>query len=646
MKLPAIDLQAALGKVPGLSKFIKPKADAKAGAAKAKASPAKSHDQQVQTRLDLTMKGLSALALLLVLFALYSVFSQNSLNKAIHSAAPPMVDLGDLAPAAEGKAAAGKGDQAKEAKAANNAKIRLPEGTDARIDYAFEQVANFENTRAEAILRSTRANVAGVVAGSVAARAGFRVGDLILSVDGEQAGFVWDTLRKLTGAGKTSALLEVQRGNEVLRGELEAPEGETLTSSNSGLLFDIPEGYRFVGDNDRRDLRSGFSRAYMEGLAGDERLAYATSLALLGGNLVKRGVEQTSIKPDDPMWLKTEQILADHHSKFSKALAQHDSLLDSMQAKLQAGFIKIGALLLAALIAGIAALAAALQLNKHLSEAGLGAVKAQLQGLRSQMDQLAHAAAASTSAVAPESQALSRSAARQTGLGARGSDGAQTDGPAASSFSKAAAVGAATLAGAIAGAGAGSGGDAGYREGAGASVAASGASGMSLAELAARVALASDADEEKSQTSEQDEAESDHDVLVDHAPGSTADHAPVASAIGDSAADQAADAASLNVNRAVTAPSDDQTAASGEQAPMAIAEQASAANEEQTTAASSGATDAAGAGQSLTAAEGEIANAAAVGVDAPASVEPVASAATDGQALTGNASRTGDGASA
>ncbi|NCX74109.1 MAG: hypothetical protein EBW88_12175, partial [Betaproteobacteria bacterium] len=389
MKLPAIDLQAALGKVPGLSKFIKPKADAKTGAAKAKASPAKSHDQQVQTRLDLTMKGLSALALLLVLFALYSVFSQNSLNKAIHSAAPPMVDLGDLAPAAEGKAAAGKGDQAKEAKAANNAKIRLPEGTDARIDYAFEQVANFENTRAEAILRSTRANVAGVVAGSVAARAGFRVGDLILSVDGEQAGFVWDTLRKLTGVGKTSALLEVQRGNEVLRGELEAPEGETLTSSNSGLLFDIPEGYRFVGDNDRRDLRSGFSRAYMEGLAGDERLAYATSLALLGGNLVKRGVEQTSIKPDDPMWLKTEQILADHHSKFSKALAQHDSLLDSMQAKLQAGFIKIGALLLAALIAGIAALAAALQLNKHLSEAGLGAVKAQLQGLRSQMDQLA-----------------------------------------------------------------------------------------------------------------------------------------------------------------------------------------------------------------------------------------------------------------
>ncbi|NDA34684.1 MAG: hypothetical protein EBZ01_07690, partial [Betaproteobacteria bacterium] len=89
---------------------------------------------------------------------------------------------------------------------------------------------------------------------------------------------------------------------------------------------------------------------------------------------------------------------------------------------------------------------------------------------------------------------------------------------------------------------------------------------MSLAELAARVALASDADEEKSQSSENDEVESDHDVLIDHAPGSTADHAPVASAIGDSAADQAADAASLNVNRAVTAPSDDQTASIGEQA--------------------------------------------------------------------------------
>jgi len=465
LKLPAIDLQAALGKVPGLSKFIKPKADAKTGAAKAKASPAKSHDQQVQTRLDLTMKGLSALALLLVLFALYSVFSQNSLNKAIHSAAPPMVDLGDLAPAAEGKAAAGKGDQAKEAKAANNAKIRLPEGTDARIDYAFEQVANFENTRAEAILRSTRANVAGVVAGSVAARAGFRVGDLILSVDGEQAGFVWDTLRKLTGAGKTSALLEVQRGNEVLRGELEAPEGETLTSSNSGLLFDIPEGYRFVGDNDRRDLRSGFSRAYMEGLAGDERLAYATSLALLGGNLVKRGVEQTSVKPDDPMWLKTEQILADHHSKFSKALAQHDSLLDSMQANLQAGFIKIGALLLAALIAGIAALAAALQLNKHLSETGLGALKAQLQGLKAQVQQSLHTSGGTGPTSNQSSSGWPEVSERRSFMKTSSSPQAEIERLASIADSKAQ-----------------SGTDAGT-------------SGLSLAELAARVALSSDSDE-------------------------------------------------------------------------------------------------------------------------------------------------------
>ncbi|NBT00359.1 MAG: hypothetical protein EBS61_06905, partial [Betaproteobacteria bacterium] len=302
MKLPAIDLQGTLGKVPGLSKFIKPKAGASAasGGAKGKAAPVKSHEQEVQQRLDLTMKGLGGLALVLVLFALYTVFSQNGLNKAILTAAPPMVDLSELVPSAGGKAGSGKADPAKEAKAANNAKVKLPEGTDPRIDYAFEQLANFENTRSEAVLRGTRANVAGVAPGSVAARAGFRPGDFILSVDGEQAGFVWDSLRKLTAAGKSAVLLEVQRGNEVLRGELMAPEGETITSSNTGLLFEIPEGYRFIGENDRRDLRSDFSRVYMEGLAGDERLAYATSLALLGGNLVKRGVEQANLKPADP----------------------------------------------------------------------------------------------------------------------------------------------------------------------------------------------------------------------------------------------------------------------------------------------------------------------------------------------------------
>jgi hypothetical protein len=464
LKLPAIDLQGTLGKVPGLSKFIKPKAGASpaSGAVRGKAAQAKSHEQQVQQRLDLTMKGLGGLATVLVLFALYTVFSQSGLNKAIHTAAPPMVDLSELVATHGGKGASGKGDHAKEAKAANNAKLKLPEGTDPRIDYAFEQIANFENTRSEAVLRSTRANVAGVAPGSVAARAGFRVGDFILSIDGDQAGFVWDSLRKLTAAGKSSVLLEVQRGNEVLRGELMAPEGELLTSTNTGLLFEIPEGYRFIGENDRRELRGGFSRAYMEGLAGDERLAYATSLALLGGNLVKRGVEQADLKPSDPMWLKTEQILADHHSKFSKALAHHGAVLETMQANLQAGFVKIGALLLAALIAGIAALASALQLNKHLSEQGIGAMRAQFQGLRSQMDQIVHLGLRTNASAPNESTNLRRSSLRQDAPGQAREPLSPMSGPSVST-SQGLGMGA--------------------------------AAGFSLAELAAKVALDSEVDD-------------------------------------------------------------------------------------------------------------------------------------------------------
>ncbi|NDE52966.1 MAG: hypothetical protein EB069_00005, partial [Actinobacteria bacterium] len=209
----------------------------------------------------------------------------------------------------------------------------------------------------------------------------------------------------------------------------------------------------------------GFSRAYMEGLAGDERLAYATSLALLGGNLVKRGVEQTSVKPDDPMWLKTEQILADHHSKFSKALAQHDSLLDSMQANLQAGFIKIGALLLAALIAGIAALAAALQLNKHLSETGLGALKAQLQGLKAQVQQSLHTSGGTGPTSNQSSSGWPEVSERRSFMKTSSSPQAEIERLASIADSKAQ-----------------SGTDAGT-------------SGLSLAELAARVALSSDSDE-------------------------------------------------------------------------------------------------------------------------------------------------------
>jgi hypothetical protein len=192
-------------------------------------------------------------------------------------------------------------------------------------------------------------------------------------------------------------------------------------------------------------------------------------LALLGGNLVKRGVEQADLKPSDPMWLKTEQILADHHSKFSKALAHHGAVLETMQANLQAGFVKIGALLLAALIAGIAALASALHLNKHLSEQGIGAMRAQFQGLRSQMDQLAHAQAA-MSAPGRDSSAAGRASPRQSAAAStRSSEPARDEGRETgirgSVMSSAVAAGAAA------------------------------AAGLSLAELAAKVALASDADE-------------------------------------------------------------------------------------------------------------------------------------------------------
>jgi len=402
LKLPAIELPASLGKIPGLSRFVKAKGGAAGaahgasgakGGAKGHGAGAPSHEQQVIGRLDLTQKGFAVLAIVLILLALYTVFSQNGLNKAILTAAPPTIDLAELAAAGPESGADEPAEGAKAAKAAKpsaSARVKLPEGTDARLDFAFEQIANFENTRSEAILRDSRATVAGVAPGSPAARAGFIPGDYILGVDGEQAGFVWDSLRKLTAAGKSSVLIEVQRGPEVLRGELFAPEGELLTSGNSGLFFQIPEGYRFVGENDRRDLRTAFTRSYLEGLAGDERLAYATSLAILGANLMKRGVAQTKLRPDDSNWLKTELILSDHHNKFNKVLTHHTAQIEGMQAQLQSGFVKVGAYLLASLLAAVAALAAALQHQRHLAEHHAAQVRAQFQGLRAEVDHWMH----------------------------------------------------------------------------------------------------------------------------------------------------------------------------------------------------------------------------------------------------------------
>jgi len=489
LKLPAIELPASLAKIPGLSRFVKPKAHVAGasahaqggakGAVKGHGASVAPQEQQALRRLDLTMKGFAVLAVVLIVLALYTVFAQNGLNKAILTAAPPTIDLSELAaagPASEEES--GSGDKAAKAgKASTGPRVKLPEGTDARLDFAFEQIANFENTRSEAILRASKATVAGVAPGSPAARAGFVPGDLILGVDGEQAGFVWDALRKLTSAGKASVLIEVQRGPEILRGELFAPEGELLTSANSGLFIQIPEGYRFVGENDRRDLRNSFTRSYLEGLAGDERLAYATSLAILGANLMKRGVAQTKVRPDDSNWLKTEFILSDHHNKFNKVLTRHTTQIEGMQAQLQAGFVKVGAYLLACLLAAVAAVAAAVQYNRHLAEHAVAQVRAQFQGLRAEVDQWIHA----QKALADHAAKVERTSGLREGAGdAAQGRGAPLDRDTAAGD---ALPGLASAGGSASGASA-------------KGLPSAPVNTLSLAELAARVALSGDGDED------------------------------------------------------------------------------------------------------------------------------------------------------
>jgi len=510
LKLPAIELPASLGKIPGLSRLVKAKggsagaasgASGAKGGAKGHGAGAPTHEQQAIARLDLTQKGFAVLATLLILLALYTVFSQSGLLKAILTAAPPTIDLAELAaadPESEASETAQGAKAAKGAKPSASSRVKLPEGTDARLDFAFEQIANFENTRSEAILREGRATVAGVAPGSPAARAGFIPGDVILGVDGEQAGFVWDSLRKLTAAGKASVLIEVQRGSEVLRGELFAPEGELLTSGNSGLYFQIPEGYRFVGENDRRDLRNAFSRSYLEGLAGDERLAYATSLAIVGANLMKRGVAQTKLRPTDPNWLKTEVILSDHHNKFNKVLTSHTAQIEGMQAQLQSGFVKVGAYLLASLLAAVAALAAALQHQRHLAEHHAAQLRAQFQGLRTEVDHWMHSHKAAADLAAPsvrESDHTGRVHEAATGMPvAAGSFGPGSFGAGGTAGVRAGAM--PTVGALSAGSFPSGSSPAGASPAGSASAGPAPVSALSLAELAARVALGGDVDED------------------------------------------------------------------------------------------------------------------------------------------------------
>ena len=113
-----------------------------------------------------------------------------------------------------------------------------------RLMRAVQNIATFENARAEQTLRATRSVVQAVVEGSAAQRAKVEPGDVVKQVNSKEAGFVWDVYKISTDRPLRLLELTLQRGSETLTASLELKEGDRFDLSNLGLLFPVPDTIR------------------------------------------------------------------------------------------------------------------------------------------------------------------------------------------------------------------------------------------------------------------------------------------------------------------------------------------------------------------------------------------------------------------
>jgi hypothetical protein len=228
----------------------------------------------------------------------------------------------------------------------------------ALIEHAFSNFAQFENSRAEFPLRKREAIIASVQPGSPAQLAGIMAGDLIVSINGKPAGYLWDVFVQLSTKPTNSVEIEIKRNDEVARASMQAAAGAFVDTNSSGLLFDLPEGLNYMGPNDIVELARQFSTRFLDAVPNEWRTDYAGNVDLYSQQLTERIAEQAALKSTDPRYLRVDQLLVWQHENFMQALERLASEQRSAENQVGRALDRLGSAVLATAIAMLLALLA------------------------------------------------------------------------------------------------------------------------------------------------------------------------------------------------------------------------------------------------------------------------------------------------
>lgn len=221
---------------------------------------------------------------------------------------------------------------------------------------AIQNIATFENARAESPLRAAPAVVQAVAQGSPAALALVEVGDLVKLVNGKEAGFVWDVYKLLTDRPVSRVELTLVRGNETVLAILQVPEGESFDMTNHGLLFAVPDNIRFIGHLDVDRIAAQLRSGYIELLPEESRRGYIDGLLDVTYELVSNLTALQAAAPGAGNYVRSEEILGWYHRSYVAALSNYRIGAERLLTRQAESLEQLGFSLLAAAAASLVAL--------------------------------------------------------------------------------------------------------------------------------------------------------------------------------------------------------------------------------------------------------------------------------------------------
>lgn len=230
-----------------------------------------------------------------------------------------------------------------------------------RLLRAVQNIATFENARAEPTLRAAPAVLQALVAGSVAELAGLQPGDVLRTVNGKEAGFVWDLYKQATERPLRRLELGVQRGADALTLALDLRAGEHFDMTNLGMLFAVPSSARFIGHTDTARIAAQLRQAYLEPLPMEQQGPYTEGLLMLSNALVSNLRTLQAAAPGSGAYVRSEELLVWYHRQHQEAQSAFRIGLVRLQARQNQALTQMGWCLLAGAVAGLVALALAMR---------------------------------------------------------------------------------------------------------------------------------------------------------------------------------------------------------------------------------------------------------------------------------------------